>query len=75
MAARERLLRIPGIGAWTTELVALRALRDPDAFPAADLGLRRAALRFGLPDDPADLLRHAEQWRPWRAYAAHYLWR
>lgn len=74
-AVRQRLATIRGIGPWSVELIALRALRDPDAFPAADLGLRRAAARFGIPDDPRALLAHAERWRPWRAYAAHYLWR
>lgn len=70
-----QLRAIPGVGPWTAELIALRALRDPDAFPASDLGLRRGAAALGLPGDPASLLRHAERWRPWRGYAAHYLWR
>ena len=67
--AREILLSLPGIGAWTAELVLLRALRQPDAFPAGDLGLRRA-----LDLDAADLERVAESWRPWRGYAAMLLW-
>ena len=71
---REQLLAIPGVGPWTAELVALRALGDPDAFPAADLGLVRAAQRLGLPATPRPLTRHADQWRPWRSYAVHYLW-
>ncbi|MGH2717273.1 MAG: DNA-3-methyladenine glycosylase family protein, partial [Actinomycetota bacterium] len=75
IAVRERLQSIPGIGPWTVELVALRSLRDPDAFPAADLGLRRAAANYRLPERPPALLAYAERWRPWRAYAAHYLWR
>ena len=72
---RRRLLEIPGIGGWAAEMIALRGLGDPDAFPSRDLGLRRAATRLGLAADPAGLTRHAERWRPWRAYAAHYLWR
>jgi AraC family transcriptional regulator of adaptative response / DNA-3-methyladenine glycosylase II len=72
--ARRRLLEVPGIGPWTATYVALRALGDPDAFPAEDLGLLRAARRLGLPDEPRALARHAERWRPWRSYAAHQLW-
>jgi AraC family transcriptional regulator, regulatory protein of adaptative response / DNA-3-methyladenine glycosylase II len=73
-AARATLADLPGIGPWTVELVALRGLGDPDAFPASDLGVRRAAERLGLPPTPAALLRHAERWRPYRAYAVQYLW-
>lgn len=69
---RDTLQRLPGVGPWTTEYVALRALRDPDAFPATDLGLRKAAERVGIPS--ASLDAHARRWRPWRAYAAEYLW-
>lgn len=71
---RRRLLEIPGVGAWTATYISLRALGDPDAFPAGDLGLRRAASKLGLPDSPAALAARSEPWRPWRAYAAHYLW-
>jgi AraC family transcriptional regulator, regulatory protein of adaptative response / DNA-3-methyladenine glycosylase II len=71
---RERLLAVPGIGPWTADYIALRALADPDAFPAGDLGLRRAARSLGLPSDAAALEARAERWRPWRRYAAHYLW-
>ncbi|WP_062515888.1 AlkA N-terminal domain-containing protein [Demequina gelatinilytica] len=67
--ARRALLAIPGIGPWTAEYVALRALGDPDAFPTGDLVLQRAA---GL--DAAALASAAEAWRPWRAYAALHLW-
>jgi AraC family transcriptional regulator of adaptative response / DNA-3-methyladenine glycosylase II len=66
------LLEIPGIGPWTATYIAMRALRDPDAFPAADLGLKRAFERCG--GDPAGLTQHAERWRPWKGYAAMYLW-
>jgi AraC family transcriptional regulator of adaptative response / DNA-3-methyladenine glycosylase II len=72
--ARRRLLEIPGIGPWTASYVALRAFGDRDAFPAGDLGLRRAARLLGLPSDAAGLAAHARRWRPWRAYAAHLLW-
>jgi AraC family transcriptional regulator of adaptative response / DNA-3-methyladenine glycosylase II len=65
---------IPGIGSWTSQYVALRALGDPDAFPASDLVLRRMAGRGGRELSAAELESHAEAWRPWRAYAATYLW-
>lgn len=61
---------VPGIGEWTAQYIAMRALREPDAFPATDLGLRRAL--GGV--SGADLLTMAEAWRPWRAYAAMLLW-
>jgi AraC family transcriptional regulator, regulatory protein of adaptative response / DNA-3-methyladenine glycosylase II len=73
-AARSALAQLPGIGPWTVELVALRGLGDPDAFPATDLGVRRAAQSLGLPASAAALTRHAERWRPYRAYAVQYLW-
>ncbi len=66
---RARLRAIPGIGDWTVEYVAMRALRDPDAFPAGDLGLRRA-----LDVSSTEIERLALPWRPWRAYAALHLW-
>jgi len=66
-----RLCEIPGIGKWTAQYVAMRALAEPDAFPVGDLGLLRAlALQSSR-----DLERRAEEWRPWRAYAAMYLWK
>ncbi len=52
----------------------MRALGDPDAFTPTDLGIRLAAKTLGLPTTPAALTRHAEAWRPWRAYAVQYLW-
>lgn len=73
MAARDALRSIPGVGPWTAELVALRALGDPDAFPAGDLGLRAAATKLGL-GSAATLKGRSERWRPWRGYAAHHLW-
>ena len=72
--ARRQLLDVPGIGPWTASYVALRALGDPDVFPAEDLGLLRAAARLGLPTSPKDLAAHAGRWRPWRSYATHHLW-
>jgi AraC family transcriptional regulator of adaptative response / DNA-3-methyladenine glycosylase II len=73
-AARRGLAALPGIGPWTVETVAMRALGDGDAFPATDLGVRAAARRLGLPDDPRGLTRRAEAWRPWRSYAVQHLW-
>jgi AraC family transcriptional regulator, regulatory protein of adaptative response / DNA-3-methyladenine glycosylase II len=69
-----QLLEVPGVGPWTASYIALRALHDPDAFPAGDLGLRKSARALGIPDDERGLASRAEPWRPWRAYAAHYLW-
>ena len=71
----ERVGAIRGIGEWTLQYIALRALRDPDAFPAGDVALRRAvALRVGREVSPRELLTMSERWRPWRAYAAQHLW-
>jgi AraC family transcriptional regulator, regulatory protein of adaptative response / DNA-3-methyladenine glycosylase II len=72
--ARLRLAAVPGIGPWTIETIAMRALGDPDAFPAADLGVRSAASQAGLPATPAALTSRAAAWRPWRSYAVQYLW-
>ncbi len=72
--ARATLEAIRGIGAWTSEVVAMRALGDPDAFPATDLGVRRGAQAIGLPGAGAALIACAERWRPWRAYAVQHLW-
>jgi AraC family transcriptional regulator of adaptative response / DNA-3-methyladenine glycosylase II len=69
-ATTRQLTALPGIGEWTAQYVAMRALRWPDAFPAADLALRRAWSGAS----PAQLARAAERWRPWRAYAAVHLW-
>ena len=52
----------------------MRALGDPDAFIPTDLGVRAAARDLGLPVTPGALTRHADAWRPWRAYAVQYLW-
>ncbi|MBT2364326.1 DNA-3-methyladenine glycosylase 2 family protein [Streptomyces sp. ISL-10] len=72
--ARAQLAQLPGFGPWTVEVIAMRALGDPDAFLPTDLGMRRAAAGLGLPATPAALTAHAAAWRPWRAYAVQYLW-
>ncbi|MGH8307792.1 MAG: AlkA N-terminal domain-containing protein [Gammaproteobacteria bacterium] len=69
-----RFTHISGIGDWTTQYVVMRAFNEPDAFPASDLVLLRAA-GGGKALTSAALLKRAEVWRPWRAYAAMYLWR
>ena len=69
-----RLRAIRGVGDWTAHYIALRAAREPDAFPASDLGLLRGAARNGARPSPAELAARAERWRPWRAYAAQHLW-
>ena len=72
--AREQLLAISGIGPWTAEVIAMRALGDPDAFPVSDLGLRLAADQLGLPSTATALADYGSRWRPWRAYATQHLW-
>ena len=67
--AAEALLTLPGIGDWTAQVIGMRALGEPDAFPAADLGLCKS-----LSLTPRELTAHAEKWRPWRATAAAALW-
>jgi AraC family transcriptional regulator of adaptative response / DNA-3-methyladenine glycosylase II len=69
------LAKLPGVGKWTAQYVALRALQEPDAFPASDLVLRRAAVPDTAPLTAKELEAMAEKWRPWRGYAAIYLWR
>jgi len=69
-----RLVALPGIGDWTAEYIAMRALHEPDAFPVSDLGLLRAMRGHLARPSPALLQRRAERWRPWRAYAAMLLW-
>ncbi len=71
---RRRLLELRGIGPWTADYVALRALRDSDAFLPSDLGLRRALERLGLDGSPTNATKLAEGWRPYRAYALMHLW-
>ncbi|HEY0182539.1 MAG TPA: AlkA N-terminal domain-containing protein [Rhodopila sp.] len=70
-----QLRALPGIGEWTAQYIAMRQLREPDAFPAADIGLMRAmANAEGVRPTANALLARAETWRPWRAYAAQHLW-
>ncbi len=72
--ARDRLLALPGIGPWTAEYIAMRALRDPDAFLPSDLGVRHALEQLGCSGEPASAAKLAERWRPYRAYAVQHLW-
>jgi AraC family transcriptional regulator of adaptative response / DNA-3-methyladenine glycosylase II len=70
-----QLRALSGIGEWTAQYIAMRELREPDAFPAGDVGLVRAmAIVEGRRLNPRELLARAERWRPWRAYAAQHLW-
>ena len=74
---RAQLLVLPGIGPWTAEMIAMRAARDPDAFPAGDLGIRRAlAALDGRPRPLSDdeCRARADAWRPYRSLAAQHLW-
>jgi AraC family transcriptional regulator of adaptative response / DNA-3-methyladenine glycosylase II len=74
-SAVERLCALPGIGEWTAQYIALRALHEPDAFPASDVGLLRAMDGcLGRRASAEELLALAQAWRPWRAYAAQHLW-
>jgi AraC family transcriptional regulator of adaptative response / DNA-3-methyladenine glycosylase II len=74
--SRAAMLALPGIGPWTADYVAMRVLREPDAFLPTDLGVRQALARLG--HDPALVLDRAggvvERWRPWRSYALMHLW-
>lgn len=70
----EQLASLRGIGPWTLNYLALRGLGDPDAFPASDLGILKATAYLGGPTNAKALTHYAERWRPWRAYAAQYLW-
>ncbi len=69
-----KLTAVKGIGDWTAHYIAMRAMREPDAFPAADIGLMRALDNGSGRPSVAQLLARAEAWRPWRAYAAQHLW-
>jgi AraC family transcriptional regulator, regulatory protein of adaptative response / DNA-3-methyladenine glycosylase II len=72
--ARLALLAIPGIGTWTTEYIAMRALADPDAFLPTDLGVKRALAQLGQSTNLKNIAETAQSWRPWRAYALQHLW-
>ncbi len=69
-----RLAALPGIGPWSAQYIALRGLGDPDAFPQSDLVLRRALEGMDLPAERAARTQALDSWRPWRGYAATYLW-
>lgn len=69
-----QLQALPGIGPWTAQYVALRALGDPDVFLPTDLGVRNALRALGADSTPQAAARLAESWRPWRSYALHHLW-
>lgn len=68
------LIKIKGIGPWTVNYIGMRGLSDPDAFPSADLGIIKALTVGEQKPKNKDILTLAESWRPWRAYAAIYLW-
>jgi AraC family transcriptional regulator, regulatory protein of adaptative response / DNA-3-methyladenine glycosylase II len=72
--AVKQLCKLPGIGEWTANYIAMRSLREPDAFPTSDLALLRAMAKHEQPMTKARLAELAEHWRPWRGYAAMYLW-
>ena len=72
--ARADLLAVRGIGPWTVEIIAMRGLGDPDAFPGTDLGVRRASEKLEIAASSPALSACAESWRPWRAYAVQHLW-
>ena len=69
---RARMLALPGIGPWTADYVAMRALAHPDVFLPTDVGVRIALTRLGL--DPAAEVARSEAWRPWRSSALMHLW-
>jgi len=73
-ATQEALLALPGIGDWTVQLLALRVLGWPDAFPATDIGLLKA-MGLAQARDAPQAIAMAEEWRPWRSYAVIALWR
>jgi AraC family transcriptional regulator of adaptative response / DNA-3-methyladenine glycosylase II len=73
-STRDALLALPGIGDWTAQLLALRVLGWPDAFPATDIGLLKA-LGLSQARDAPRAIAMAESWRPWRSYAVIALWR
>jgi DNA-3-methyladenine glycosylase II len=76
-AAREELMRLPGVGRWTADYVSLRCLRDPAALPVDDVGLQNAIKQqLGLSQKPDadDIRKYSERWNNWQAYASFYLW-
>jgi AraC family transcriptional regulator of adaptative response / DNA-3-methyladenine glycosylase II len=73
-AARAGLGALAGIGPWTVEMIAMRSLGDPDAFPVGDLGVGNGARRLGFGASEASLFARSQTWRPWRSYAVAHLW-
>ncbi len=73
-ATADALDALPGIGPWTRDYIRMRALGDPDAFPAGDLALRRQAEHLGLPGTTTELSRYARRWSPFGSFAAQLLW-
>lgn len=73
-SVHQRLVALPGIGDWTAQYIAMRALRDPDAFLPTDLGVRRGLEALGLDGSPRAAAQTAERWSPYRAYALQHLW-
>lgn len=71
---RHRLLALPGVGPWTAEMIAMRGLGDPDAFPVDDRGVRKAAQQLGMRGSVRALTDHSIRWRPWRSYVTQHLW-
>ena len=69
---RRALVALPGIGPWTADYVAMRALGHPDVFLPTDLGVRNALV--GLGHDPVAVVADSDRWRPWRSYALMHLW-
>jgi AraC family transcriptional regulator, regulatory protein of adaptative response / DNA-3-methyladenine glycosylase II len=72
--AVKALCELPGIGEWTAHYIAMRTLREPDAFPATDLVLMKALSSDDRKITKAECVARSEPWRPWRAYAAIHLW-
>jgi AraC family transcriptional regulator of adaptative response / DNA-3-methyladenine glycosylase II len=72
--ARHQLAGLAGIGPWTVEMISMRVLGDPDAFPVTDMGVVKGAAALGLPTTPAPLIARSRRWQPWRSYAVQYLW-
>jgi AraC family transcriptional regulator of adaptative response / DNA-3-methyladenine glycosylase II len=72
--AQRQLLALPGVGPWTVSYIAMRALRDPDAYLPSDLGIRKALEKLGQDASPAGAIKLAERWRPYRAAASQHLW-
>ena len=76
-SAKKELMRLHGVGKWTAEYVALRCLKDPAAFPVADVGLQNAIKgQLGLKAKPSvdDIYKYSKGWKNWQAYATFYLW-